>query len=244
VPRASRECGFPACPPTPTSRCEHAGREAAGLEHRSDEIGGGRLAIGARDAHDTQLMAGVRLDPRGRSRQRRPFGSHQELGNARCRDASSQHQCRSPRRDRRGHMVVPVMVRPGECHEHVARADPARIVRHAADHDGPQVDSRPGHRAQQVPCLETLHQPRKRTRGHRGAPGTTRNARRRAPPTRCASSPRGRTRTQDQPPGRVRAPTVLRTTLCAYRPCWLVGRWGSRGPAGRHLQLHRRRAPA
>ena len=67
---------------------EHAGRQAARLEHRAHEVGRRGLAVGARDAHDAQPMAGVALEPR-RGRRRARGGPRAPAAGA--RRASGRH---------------------------------------------------------------------------------------------------------------------------------------------------------
>ena len=116
-------------------RAGHPGPDAGRLERRDREERGRRLAVRAGDADDAKLATGIAVPPGGRSGQRGPWLTDDEL---RERDLGKGvvDQRRSGTTGRGiADEVVAVGVEPGHGHEQRPGMDIARIVGHATDRD-------------------------------------------------------------------------------------------------------------
>ena len=145
-------------------RADHAGPEPGGLEGRNGEIGRRRLAVGAGDADDRQLVRRIAVPPRGGTGQRRSRRGDHELRRGDPGDRPLDDHARRACLDRRRHEVVAVDVLPRDGHVEHPRPNLARIVGHAGHVDAAQIGrgNRPAvatRAAQPVLRREAPHQP-------------------------------------------------------------------------------------
>ncbi len=125
-----RRRGTSGIPQAPAARDDVDGaHEASGQpgrgQHRAHQVGGGRLAIGARDPHDAQHLARVTLEPCGAHGQRPSRGRDQHLGHPGRGHGPLQHQADGTGRDGRERMVMAVMVLARDGHEDPAGRHPS-----------------------------------------------------------------------------------------------------------------------
>ena len=114
---------------------EQAGIAPAGLEHRVEEKGGGRLAARAGDAGDLELARRLAEEDVGRGRHRGPGGRDDELRHVRL-DCALDDQDDGAVLDRLHGVVVTVRPLAGDGEERSARRDRTCVVGKVPHLDG------------------------------------------------------------------------------------------------------------
>ncbi len=114
-------------------RAHQAGAVAGRCEDGANEVGRGRLAVGASDADDAQRPAGITRPPGCRKGQRRPGIAHHQLGHAEAGDRPFHDDGSGSGRRRGRHVVVAIVMLPTPGHEDVTFAHLSRVVAEMAD---------------------------------------------------------------------------------------------------------------
>jgi hypothetical protein len=112
-------------------------RAARRVQDRLGEIGGGGLAVGARDADEREIVARIAEEARGDRRERAPRVGHDHRARAAEVERVGQLLDEERRRaqvERGAQVGVAVGVGAAQREERVARRDRARVVDEAADH--------------------------------------------------------------------------------------------------------------
>ena len=151
-------------------RADHPGTSPGRLQGRDREVGRGRLAIGAGDPDDGEVMRRIAEPPRGRTGEGRPRRVDDELRDGQLGEWPLDDEGGRTLADRGGGEVVSVGVLAWHGHEQRARDHRPRIAGHARDAHvgqrgaarGAAVDARP---VQPPLGAEPRDQLRDRTRG-------------------------------------------------------------------------------